>query len=198
MNGHSGDEGSLVLRTHTSPVQVRTMLSEKPPIRVIVPGRTFRSDSDATHTPMFHQVEGLVIDKTSNMAQLKGCLLEFCRTFFRAPDLTLQFRPSYFPFTEPSAEVDIRCDRSGGKLVIGEGEDWLEVLGSGMVNPRVLEACGLDPEEYQGFAFGLGIERLAMLKYGIPDLRTFFDGDVRWLQHYGFEPHLLPSLVRGR
>ncbi|MGB1156579.1 MAG: phenylalanine--tRNA ligase subunit alpha [Alphaproteobacteria bacterium] len=198
MNGHSGDEGSLVLRTHTSPVQVRTMLKEKPPIRVIVPGRTFRSDSDATHTPMFHQVEGLVIDKTSNMAQLKGCLLEFCRTFFRAPDLTLQFRPSYFPFTEPSAEVDIRCDRSGGKLVIGEGSDWLEVLGSGMVNPRVIEACGLDPDEYQGFAFGLGIERLAMLKYGIPDLRTFFDGDVRWLQHYGFEPHLLPSLVRGR
>ena len=198
MKGHSGDEGSLVLRTHTSPVQVRTMMSQTPPIRVIVPGRTFRSDSDATHTPMFHQAEGLVIDKTANMAQLKGCLLEFCRTFFQAPDLTLQFRPSYFPFTEPSAEVDVRCDRSGGKLVIGEGEDWLEVLGSGMVNPRVIEACGIDPNEYQGFAFGIGIERLAMLKYGIPDLRTFFDGDVRWLQHYGFEPQLLPSLVRGR
>ncbi len=198
MKGHSGDEGSLVLRTHTSPVQVRTMMSQTPPIRVIVPGRTFRSDSDATHTPMFHQAEGLVIDRTANMAQLKGLPAGILPDLFPGPGSDPAVPALLLPFTEPSAEVDVRCDRSGGKLVIGEGEDWLEVLGSGMVNPRVIEACGIDPNEYQGFAFGIGIERLAMLKYGIPDLRTFFAGDVRWLQHYGFEPQLLPSLVRGR
>lgn len=197
MNGHSGDEGSLVLRTHTSPVQVRTMMSQEPPIRVIVPGRTFRCDSDATHSPMFHQVEGLVIDETANMSQLKGCLLEFCRTYFQAPDLTIQFRPSYFPFTEPSAEVDIRCDRSGDELLIGTGNDWMEILGCGMVNPRVLEMAGIDSEKYQGFAFGMGIERIAMLKYGIPDLRTFYDGDVRWIDHYGFDSLNIPNLLRG-
>ena len=197
MNGHSGDEGSLVLRTHTSPVQVRTMMSQEPPIRVIVPGRTFRCDSDATHSPMFHQVEGLVIDENSNMSHLKGCLLEFCRTFFKAPELTIQFRPSYFPFTEPSAEVDIRCDRSGDELLIGTGDDWMEILGCGMVNPRVLEMAGIDSEKYQGFAFGMGIERIAMLKYGIPDLRTFYDGDVRWIDHYGFDSLNIPNLLRG-
>ena len=197
MHGHSGDEGSLVLRTHTSPVQVRTMMSQEPPIRVIVPGRTFRCDSDATHSPMFHQVEGLVVDESANMSQLKGCLLEFCRTYFQAPDLTIQFRPSYFPFTEPSAEVDIRCDRSGDELLIGTGNDWMEILGCGMVNARVLEMAGIDSEKYQGFAFGMGIERIAMLKYGIPDLRTFYDGDVRWIDHYGFDSLNIPNLLRG-
>ncbi len=197
MNGHSGDEGSLVLRTHTSPVQIRTMLSEKPPIRIICPGRTFRCDSDATHTPMFNQVEGLVIGKDIHMGHLKGCLLDFLRAFFNEPNIKIQLRPSYFPFTEPSAEVDIGCSRQGGELKIGEGNDWLEILGCGMVNPRVLEACNIDPNEYQGFAFGMGIERLAMLKYGIPDLRTFFDGDVRWLDHYGFDALDQPSMVGG-
>jgi len=192
------DGTRLVLRTHTSPVQVRTMLAQQPPIRIIVPGRTFRCDHDATHSPMFHQVEGLVIDRTSHMGHLKGCLIEFCRAFFGLDDLPVRFRPSYFPFTEPSAEVDIGCSRKGGELKIGAGGDWLEILGSGMVHPQVLRNCGIDPAEYQGFAFGMGIERIAMLKYGIPDLRTFYDSDLRWLRHYGFVPLDIPSLVRGQ
>jgi phenylalanyl-tRNA synthetase alpha chain len=186
-----------VLRTHTSPVQIRTMLKEKPPIRIIVPGRTFRADHDATHSPMFHQVEGLVIDRGTHMGHLKGCLIEFCRAFFDIDDLPVRFRPSYFPFTEPSAEVDIGCSREGGELRIGRGGDWLEILGSGMVHPKVLQNCGLDPAEYQGFAFGMGIERVAMLKYGIPDLRTMYDSDLRWLRHYGFAPLDVPSMVGG-
>jgi len=191
------DGTRLVLRTHTSPVQIRTMLAQKPPIRIIVPGRTFRCDHDATHSPMFHQVEGLVIDRTTHMGHLKGCLIEFCRAFFDVDDLPVRFRPSYFPFTEPSAEVDIGCSRAGGELKIGAGGDWLEILGSGMVHPQVLKNCGIDPSEYQGFAFGMGIERVAMLKYGIPDLRTFYESDLRWLRHYGFLPLDVPSLVRG-
>jgi phenylalanyl-tRNA synthetase alpha chain len=191
------DGSRLVLRTHTSPVQIRTMLAQKPPLRIIVPGRTFRCDHDATHSPMFHQVEGLVIDRTTHMGHLKGCLIEFCRAFFGVDDLPVRFRPSYFPFTEPSAEVDIGCSRKGGELKIGAGGDWLEILGSGMVHPRVLRNCGIDPAEYQGFAFGMGIERVAMLKYGIPDLRTMYDSDLRWLRHYGFLPLDIPSPVRG-
>jgi len=191
------DGTRLALRTHTSPVQIRTMLTQEPPIRIIVPGRTFRCDHDATHSPMFHQVEGLVIDRTSHMGHLKGCLVEFCRAFFGLDDLPVRFRPSYFPFTEPSAEVDIGCSRKGGELKIGAGGDWLEILGSGMVHPQVLKNCGIDPAEYQGFAFGMGIERIAMLKYGIPDLRTFYESDLRWLRHFGFLPLDIPSLVRG-
>jgi phenylalanyl-tRNA synthetase alpha chain len=191
------DGSRLVLRTHTSPVQIRTMLKQKPPIRIIVPGRTFRCDHDATHSPMFHQVEGLVIDRTTHMGHLKGCLIEFCRAFFDVDDLPVRFRPSYFPFTEPSAEVDIGCSREGGELKIGAGSGWLEILGSGMVHPQVLRNCGIDPAEYQGFAFGMGIERVAMLKYGIPDLRTFYESDLRWLKYYGFLPLDIPSLVRG-
>ena len=186
-----------VLRTHTSPVQIRTMEKNTPPIKIIVPGRTFRSDHDATHSPMFHQVEGLVIDKTSNMGHLKGCLIDFCRAFFGVDDLPVRFRPSYFPFTEPSAEVDIGCTRAGGEFRIGKGDDWLEILGSGMVHPRVLSGCGINPDEYQGFAFGMGIERIAMLKYGIPDLRPFYDTDIRWLKHYGFVPLDLPTIAGG-
>ena len=194
----AGPEGSRkVLRTHTSPVQIRTMQAQKPPIRIIVPGRTFRSDHDATHSPMFHQVEGLVIDKHIHMGHLKGCLIEFCRAFFDIDDLPVRFRPSYFPFTEPSAEVDIGCSREGGGLKIGAGADWLEILGSGMVHPKVLANCGVDPNEYQGFAFGMGIERIAMLKYGIPDLRTFYESDLRWLKHYGFAALDVPSLISG-
>ncbi|EPY03303.1 phenylalanine--tRNA ligase subunit alpha [Magnetospirillum fulvum] len=195
--GERADGGRHLLRTHTSPVQIRTMLSEKPPIRVIVPGRTYRCDSDMTHTPMFHQVEGLVIDKTTHMGHLKGCLIEFVRAFFEVDDVPVRFRPSFFPFTEPSAEVDIGCSREGGELRIGPGAGWLEVLGSGMVHPNVLRNCGIDPDEYQGFAFGMGVERLAMLKYGIPDLRTFFDSDLRWLRHYGFVPLDVPTLSGG-
>jgi phenylalanyl-tRNA synthetase alpha chain len=191
------DGSRMVLRTHTSPVQIRTMLETEPPIRIIVPGRTFRADSDATHSPMFHQVEGLVIDEATHMGHLKGTLIEFCRAFFGIDDLPVRFRPSYFPFTEPSAEVDIGCTRDGGQLKIGHGGDWLEILGSGMVHPKVLENCGIDPARYQGFAFGVGIERLAMLKYGMPDLRPFYDSDLRWLRHYGFMPLEAPSLVRG-
>jgi phenylalanyl-tRNA synthetase alpha chain len=191
------DGTRLVLRTHTSPVQIRTMLAQKPPIRIIVPGRTFRCDHDATHSPMFHQVEGLVVDRSAHMGHLKGCLIEFCRAFFGIDDLPVRFRPSYFPFTEPSAEVDIGCSRKGGELKIGAGGDWLEILGSGMVHPKVLQNCGIDAAQYQGFAFGMGIERVAMLKYGIPDLRTFYDSDLRWLRHYGFLPLDIPSLVRG-
>ncbi len=186
-----------LLRTHTSPVQIRTMMSEKPPIRVIIPGRTYRCDYDMTHTPMFHQVELLVIDTESNMGHLKGCLQEFLRTFFGVDDLPLRFRPSFFPFTEPSAEVDIGCSRSGGELKLGNHGDWLEILGCGMVHPNVLRACGLDPDIYQGFAAGMGVERLAMLKYGIPDLRTFFESDLRWLKHYGFAALDTPSLTGG-
>ena len=186
-----------VLRTHTSPVQIRTMEANEPPIRIIVPGRTYRSDHDATHSPMFHQCEGLVIGDGVHMGHLKGCLIDFCRAFFGVDDLPVRFRPSYFPFTEPSAEVDIGCTRDGGGLKIGAGDDWLEILGSGMVNPRVLENCGYDPEKYQGFAFGMGIERIAMLKYGIPDLRTFYESDLRWMRHYGFLPFDAPSIHAG-
>jgi phenylalanyl-tRNA synthetase alpha chain len=191
------DGSRMLLRTHTSPVQVRTMLKQKPPIRVIIPGRTYRCDSDMTHTPMFHQVEGLVIDKATNMGHLKGCLIEFVKTYFEVDEVPVRFRPSFFPFTEPSAEVDIGCSRAGGELKIGKGADWLEILGCGMVHPNVLKNCGIDPDEYQGFAFGMGIERIAMLKYGIPDLRTFFDSDLRWLKHYGFLPLDLPTLTGG-
>ena len=186
-----------VLRTHTSPVQIRTMLNTPPPIRIIVPGRTYRSDHDATHSPMFHQCEGLVIGEGIHMGHLKGCLIDFCRAFFGVKDLPVRFRPSFFPFTEPSAEVDIGCRRVDGGLEIGAGDDWLEILGSGMVNPKVLENCGLNSDEVQGFAFGMGVERLAMLKYGIPDLRTFYDSDLRWLKHYGFMPVDVPGLHTG-
>ncbi len=193
----STQNAGRVLRTHTSPVQVRTMLNGAPPIRIIAPGRTYRSDYDMTHTPMFHQVEGLVIDTETHMGHLKGCLVEFCRAYFGIDDLPLRFRPSFFPFTEPSAEVDIGCDRSGGELKLGNHGDWLEILGCGMVHPQVLENCGVDSTRYQGFAFGMGIERIAMLKYGIPDLRTFFEADLRWLRHYGFVPLATPSLATG-
>jgi phenylalanyl-tRNA synthetase alpha chain len=186
-----------VLRTHTSPVQIRTMTSQQPPIRVIIPGRTYRHDSDQTHTPMFHQVEGLVIDRQANIAHLKWILEEFCKAFFEVDQVKMRFRPSFFPFTEPSAEVDIQCSRKGGEIRFGEGEDWLEILGCGMVHPNVLRNCGLDPDEYQGFAWGMGIDRIAMLKYGMPDLRPFFEADVRWLNHYGFRPLDIPSLVGG-
>ncbi len=191
------DGSRMLLRTHTSPVQIRTMLSQKPPIRIIAPGRTYRCDSDMTHTPMFHQVEGLVIEKSIHMGHLKGCLIEFVRAYFEVDDVPVRFRPSFFPFTEPSAEVDIGCSRKGGELKIGAGDGWLEILGCGMVHPNVLTACGFDPAEYQGFAFGMGIERIAMLKYGIPDLRTFFDSDLRWLRHYGFLPLDIPTLSGG-
>jgi phenylalanyl-tRNA synthetase alpha chain len=186
-----------VLRTHTSPVQIRTMTSKAPPIRVIIPGRTYRHDSDQTHTPMFHQVEGLVIDKQANIAHLKWILEEFCKAFFEVDQVKMRFRPSFFPFTEPSAEVDIQCSRKGGEIRFGEGDDWLEILGCGMVHPNVLRNCGLDPDEVQGFAWGMGIDRIAMLKYGMPDLRPFFEADVRWLNHYGFRPLDIPSLVGG-
>ena len=186
-----------LLRTHTSPVQVRTMLAKKPPIRVICPGRTYRCDSDQTHTPMFHQVEGLVIDKQANLGHLKWILEESCKAFFEVPSVKMRFRPSFFPFTEPSMEVDIQCSRKGGEIRFGEGEDWLEILGCGMVHPNVLRNCGLDPDEYQGFAWGMGIDRIAMLKYGMPDLRPFFDADVRWLSHYGFRPLDFPTLAGG-
>ena len=186
-----------LLRTHTSPVQVRTMLTQTPPIRVVCPGRTYRCDSDQTHTPMFHQVEGLVIDKGSHLGHLKWILEEFCKAFFEVDRVKMRFRPSFFPFTEPSAEVDIQCRRSGGEIRFGEGEDWLEILGCGMVHPNVLKNCGLDPDVYQGFAWGMGIDRIAMLKYGMPDLRAFFEADVRWLQHYGFRPLDFPTLAGG-
>ncbi len=199
-----------VLRTHTSPVQVRVMqkTNEKPaagyltppqdpPIRVVMPGRTYRNDSDQTHTPMFHQVEGLVIDKSSHIGQLRWVLEEFLKAFFEVPNVTLRFRPSFFPFTEPSMEVDVQCDRSGAEVKIGEGNDWLEILGCGMVHPNVIRNAGLDPDIYQGFAFGVGIDRIAMLKYGMPDLRAFFDADQRWIEHYGFRPLDLPTLFGG-
>jgi phenylalanyl-tRNA synthetase alpha chain len=191
------DGSRMVLRTHTSPVQIRTMLTSKPPIRIIAPGRTFRCDSDQTHTPMFHQIEGLVIDRAIHMGHLKGVIEEFCKAFFEVDELKMRFRPSYFPFTEPSAEVDIGCSRKGGEIRIGAGDDWLEILGCGMVHPRVLRHCGVDPDEWQGFAWGLGIDRIAMLKYGIPDLRAFFEADLRWLRHYGFVPLDVPTLGGG-
>jgi len=177
-----------VLRTHTSPVQVRTMLKSKPPIKIIVPGRTYRSDSDSTHTPMFHQVEGLVVNKDATMADLKSTLILFLKEFFEIDNLKYRFRPSYFPFTEPSAEMDVAYTKKNNVLKIGEGDDWLEILGCGMVNPKVLENCNIDSTVYQGFAFGMGIERLSMLKYGITDMRGLFDLNVKWLDHYGFSP----------
>ena len=193
----SDSEGEKkVLRTHTSPVQIRTMINEKPPIRIIAPGRTYRCDSDQTHTPMFHQVEGLVIDKGIHMGHLKGVLMDFVSAFFET-DVDVQFRPHHFPFTEPSAEMDVRYERVGSAIKIGQGEKWMEILGCGMVHPNVLRACGVDPEEYQGFAFGMGVDRLAMLKYGMPDLRDMFAGDTRWLAHYGFNPLLQANLATG-
>jgi phenylalanyl-tRNA synthetase alpha chain len=191
------DGSRLLLRTHTSPVQVRTMLAQKPPIRVICPGRTYRCDSDQTHTPMFHQVEGLVIDKGSHLGHLKWILAEFCKAFFEVEHVKMRFRPSFFPFTEPSLEVDIQCRRDKGEIRFGEGDDWLEILGCGMVHPGVLRNCGIDPDVYQGFAWGIGIDRIAMLKYGMHDLRAFFEADTRWLAHYGFRPLDFPTLAGG-
>jgi phenylalanyl-tRNA synthetase alpha chain len=206
-----GPDGTRkVLRTHTSTVQIRTMKrtnetlpagyltgAVEPPIRIIAPGRTYRFESDQTHTPMFHQLEGLVIDKSSHIGQLRWVLEEFLKAFFEVPGVTLRFRPSFFPFTEPSMEVDVQCDRSGAEVKIGEGQDWLEILGCGMVHPNVLRNCGLDPDVYQGFAWGMGIDRLAMLKYGMNDLRAFFDADKRWLDHYGFRAFDMPTLFGG-
>jgi len=191
------DGSRLLLRTHTSPVQVRTMLTQAPPIRVICPGRTYRIDSDATHTPQFHQVEGLVIDKGSHLGHLKWILHEFCKAFFEVDKVNMRFRPSFFPFTEPSMEVDIQCRRDKGEIRFGEGDDWLEILGCGMVHPNVLRACDIDPDVYQGFAWGMGIDRIAMLKYGMPDLRALFEADVRWLSHYGFRSLDVPTLAGG-
>jgi phenylalanyl-tRNA synthetase alpha chain len=191
------DGSRHVLRTHTSPVQVRTMLAQKPPIRIIAPGRTYRHDSDATHTPMFHQLEALVIDEDTNLGHLKWVVEQFCSAFFEVPKIELRARPSFFPFTEPSVEWDMRCDRSGGQIKFGIGNDWLELGGSGMVHPRVLEMCGIDSERYQGFAFGFGLDRMAMLKYGAPDLRPFFESDIRWLRHFGFAALDLPTLDGG-
>jgi len=186
-----------VLRTHTSPVQIRTMMSQPPPLRLIAPGRVYRSDSDATHTPMFHQIEGLVIDKGITMGHLKWTLETFLKAFFEREDIVLRMRPSYFPFTEPSAEVDVGWSMEKGRRVVGGSEGWMEVLGSGMVHPSVIANCGLDPNEWQGFAFGTGVDRLAMLKYGMNDLRAFFDGDLRWLKHYGFRALDVPTLSGG-
>ncbi len=186
-----------VLRTHTSPVQIRSMEANGAPLRVICPGRVYRADYDQTHTPMFHQIEGLAIDRDISMANLKWVLEEFVKSYFEVDGVDLRFRASHFPFTEPSAEVDIRCSWEGGTLKVGEGDDWLEILGSGMVHPKVLQAGGIDPAEWQGFAFGMGIDRIAMLKYGIPDLRAFFDSDLRWLRHYGFSALDQPTLHGG-
>jgi phenylalanyl-tRNA synthetase alpha chain len=199
-----------LLRTHTSPVQVRSMKKTntpppapwiatgmEPPIRIVVPGRTYRCDSDATHTPMFHQMEGLVIDKGIHMGHLKWTLETFIARFFETPEVVTRFRPHHFPFTEPSAEMDVGCDRSGGEIRIGTGSDWLEILGCGMVHPNVLRHCGIDPDVYQGFAFGLGIDRLGMLKYGMPDLRDMFESDTRWLGHYGFSAFAAPNPATG-
>lgn len=195
--GQGDNRPPHVLRTHTSPVQIRAMAAQGAPIRVIAPGRVYRMDMDQTHTPMFHQVEGLAIDRSISMANLKWVLEEFCRAFFEVPSVELRFRASHFPFTEPSAEVDIRCSWEGGQLKIGQGDRWMEILGSGMVHPKVLEAAGVDPAQWQGFAFGMGIDRLAMLKYGIPDLRAFFESDLRWLRHYGFAALDMPDLAGG-
>ena len=190
-------QDNLVLRTHTSPVQIRTMQSTPPPLRVIAPGRVYRSDSDATHTPMFHQIEGLVIDRAITLGHLKWTLETFLKAFFERDDVVLRMRPSYFPFTEPSAEVDVGWSMEKGRRVVGGSEGWMEVLGSGMVHPNVIANCGLDPDEWQGFAFGTGVDRLAMLKYGMDDLRAFFDGDLRWLRHYGFRALDVPTLSGG-
>jgi phenylalanyl-tRNA synthetase alpha chain len=192
-------EGRLpkVLRTHTSPVQIRTMMSGKPPIRIIAPGRVYRNDWDQTHTPMFHQVEGLVIDRETHMGHLKGCLIDFIAAFFETDRVEARFRPHHFPFTEPSAEMDVRYERVGDAVKVGSGDRWMEILGCGMVHPNVIRACGLDPDEYQGFAFGMGVDRLAMLKYGMSDLRPFFEPDPRWLAHYGFSPLLQANLATG-
>ncbi len=187
----------LLLRTHTSPVQVRTMETGAPPFRFIAPGRTYRCDSDQTHTPMFHQVEGLVVDETTHMGHLKHTLEAFLAAFFEVDDIAIRLRPSYFPFTEPSLEIDMQCRRDGNQLIVGEGDDWMEIGGSGMINPEVLSHAGVDATKYQGFAFGMGIDRLAMLKYGAPDLRAFFESDVRWLKHYGFMPIDVPGLAAG-
>jgi phenylalanyl-tRNA synthetase alpha chain len=191
------DGSRMVLRTHTSPVQIRTMLSQKPPIRIIAPGRTFRCDSDMTHTPMFNQIEGLAVDETTHLGHLKWVLAEFCKAFFEVDDVKMRFRASHFPFTEPSMEVDINCSWEGGQVKIGQGSSWLEILGSGMVHPNVLKAGGIDPARYQGWAFGMGLDRIAMLKYGIPDLRAFFEADLRWLRHYGFKALQVPTLAGG-
>ncbi|MDB5739842.1 MAG: phenylalanyl-tRNA synthetase, alpha subunit [Alphaproteobacteria bacterium] len=192
------DGSSHVLRTHTSPVQVRTMLNNKPPIRIISPGRTYRVDSDATHSPMFHQVEALVIDEGITLGHLKWTVEEFCKAFFEIDKIELRARPSFFPFTEPSLEWDMRCDRSvPGKISFGTGNDWLELGGSGMVHRKVLENCGIDSTKYQGFAFGFGLDRMAMLKYGMPDIRSFFESDLRWLKHYGFAALDIPTLDGG-
>ncbi|MET3666230.1 phenylalanine--tRNA ligase subunit alpha [Caulobacter sp. 1776] len=200
-NARQQEDGStgerMLLRTHTSPVQVRTMVSQKPPIRIIAPGRTYRVDNDATHTPVFHQVEGLVIDKGIHMGHLKWTLETFLARFFETDAVTTQFRPHHFPFTEPSAEMDVQCDRSGGEIKIGQGTSWLEILGCGMVHPNVLRACGIDPDEYQGFAFGMGVDRLGMLKYGMPDLRDMWSSDSRWLAHYGFSAFAAPNPASG-
>ena len=190
-------ETPKVLRTHTSPVQIRTMMSETPPIRIIAPGRVYRCDWDQTHTPMFHQVEGLVIDKETHMGHLKGCLEQFVAAFFETSAVEARFRPHHFPFTEPSAEMDVRYERVGDAVKVGSGEKWMEILGCGMVHPNVIKACGLDPDEYQGFAFGMGVDRLAMLKYGMSDLRPFFEPDARWSAHYGFSPLLQANLATG-
>ena len=191
------DRPPHVLRTHTSPVQIRSMMEQGVPLRVIAPGRVYRMDMDQTHTPMFHQVEGIAIDRDISMANLKWVLEEFCRAFFEVPSVELRFRASHFPFTEPSAEVDIRCSWEGGQLKIGQGDKWMEILGSGMMHPKVLAAAGVDPSQWQGFAFGMGIDRIAMLKYGIPDLRAFFESDLRWLRHYGFAALDMPDLAGG-
>ena len=193
----SADGTRPVLRTHTSPVQIRTMKKQKPPLRIIAPGRVYRSDSDQTHTPMFHQVEGLAIDEETHLGHLKWVLEEFCKAFFEVPQVKMRFRASHFPFTEPSMEVDIGYAKVGDEIRIGEGDQWLEILGCGMVHPNVLKNCGLDPNEVQGFAWGMGIDRIAMLKYGMPDLRAFFEADVRWLSHYGFRPLDMPTLFGG-
>ncbi|GJL85902.1 MAG: phenylalanine--tRNA ligase alpha subunit [Micavibrio sp.] len=193
-----GEHARKLLRTHTSAVQIHTMLKRKPPLKVMYMGRTYRADHDMTHTPMFHQFEFLLVDKESHMGHLKGCLMDFVRKFFEIDDLPVRFRPSFFPFVEPGAEMDIGCSRKDGGLKIGAGDDWLEILGCGMVHPNVLKNCGIDPDEYQGFAAGMGVDRLAMLKYGIPDLRTFFESDTRWLEHYGFDPLERPNNATGQ
>jgi len=199
LEGADGDERTTprVLRTHTSPVQIRAMLASKAPLRIIAPGRVYRSDWDATHTPMFHQIEGLVIDRGITLGHLKWTLETFLKAFFERDDIVLRLRPSYFPFTEPSAEVDVGWSTVKGRRTLGGSEGWMELLGSGMVHPRVLEAAGLDPNEWQGFAFGVGVDRLAMLKYGMDDLRPFFEGDVRWLKHHGFSALDVPTLSGG-
>ena len=196
MKAEEGDTPK-VLRTHTSPVQIRTMMQQKPPIRILVPGRVYRNDWDATHTPMFHQVEGLVIEKGIHMGHLKGCLIDFVKAFFEIDNVEERFRPHFFPFTEPSAEMDVKYTKKGDTIEIGAGDKWMEILGCGMVHPNVLRNCGIDPAEHQGFAFGMGVDRLAMLKYGMPDLRPYFEADPQWTRHYGFAPWLTPSVSGG-